>query len=170
MSLPVALGIVETNSVDYIQTLFQALRDETVVVPLRSSGDTQRINLANVGEIAEPEAQGGWCEEKLSLADGDSIAHVSFTSGTEGTPKGVFISRSALNDVVTRLQGLMNMDQTTREYIGVPVYHSFGYGRCRHVASVGGQFYIPSSGFDPREVSVMLASKAINALLSLIHI
>ncbi len=158
------LGVVEANSVAYIETAFQALQDGVVVVPLRSNDDRQRIEAANVTEIISPKLGGGWLKPTLVMPDGDALAHVSFTSGTEGTPKGVFISRSALSDVVQRVQSIMNMDSSVREYIGVPVYHSFGYGRCRHVASVGGHFYIPSQGFDPRELSTMLKKGEVNAL------
>jgi len=100
----------------------------------------------------------------LAMVPDEDIAHISFTSGTEGAPKGVLLSHMALCDVIERVQSLMQMTGDVREYVGVPVYHSFGYGRCRHVASVGGEFYVPVNGFDPREVSQMLKDKTINAL------
>ena len=174
MNVPISLGVVETNSVDYIRVLFNALKTGRVVTPLRSEDDQERRRLANVGEVVIPQDDSGWFAEPLSLtrqllatqslAKHSDIAHISFTSGTEGLPKGVFLSQEALVDVVERVQALMQMTHEAREYIGVPVYHSFGYGRTRHVASVGGQFYIPAKGFDPHEVSAMLAGGEINAL------
>jgi acyl-CoA synthetase (AMP-forming)/AMP-acid ligase II/serine acetyltransferase len=164
VNLSQTLGVVETNSVDYVRVIFDALERGQIAVPLRTKEDNQRINTVNVQDIISPESGGGWLQPSLQLSDSDDIAHVSFTSGTEGLPKGVLLSRLALNDTVRRIQSLMQMDQSVREYIGVPVYHSFGYGRCRHVASVGGCFYIPESGFDPRELSRMLAAGEVNAL------
>ncbi len=164
MNLPQTLGVVETNSVDYIHTLFTALADADVVVPLRSHDDSTRIAAANVERIVTPDTSGGWLEPRLELSPDDALAHIAFTSGTEGLPKGVFITRSALCDATDRLQSVMAMTADVKEYVGVPVYHSFGYGRCRHIALVGGQLYIPAHGFDPREVATMLAAGAINAL------
>jgi len=164
VKLPPALGVVETNSIDYVRILFNALNSRQVVAPLRSSDDEQRKQIAGVSDVIVPEDESGWFSESLVMTSDAEIAHISFTSGTEGTPKGVLLSRTALCDVVERVQSLMQMTEEVREYIGVPVYHSFGYGRCRHVASVGGEFYVPGNGFDPREVSQMLADKTINAL------
>ena len=164
MKLPASLGVVETNSIDYVRTLFKALREQQVVAPLRSHDDEQRKQVANVADVISPAQVSGWCNETLTLSPTNDVAHISFTSGTEGLPKGVLLSSQALVDVVQRVQLLMEMTEEAREYIGVPVYHSFGYGRCRHVASVGGQFYVPANGFDPREVADMLSSGAINAL------
>lgn len=164
MKIPATLGVVETNSVDYIKILFDALEKGSVVTPLRSTEDEQRKEIANVIDVISPEQAGGWLHRCLDLNKSDDIAHISFTSGTEGLPKAVFLARSALIDVVERVQSLMLMTEQAKEYVGVPVYHSFGYGRCRHVASVGGSVYIPEGGFDPREVSSMLASGDINAL------
>jgi len=58
----------------------------------------------------------------------------------------------------------MVVDSSIREYIGVPVYHSFGLGRCRAVAAVGGRAYIPQNGFDLKEIKTMLDEDRINAL------
>jgi serine acetyltransferase len=135
-----------------------------MVVPLRSADDEPRILAANIQEVVTPVNGGGWFHYAFELQGDERIAHVSFTSGTEGAPKGVFLSARALIDVIFRLQSVMQMDDSVREYVGVPVYHSFGYGRCRHVASVGGQFYIPESGFDPKELSAMLSQGEVNAL------
>jgi len=160
----VSIGIVEKNSVAYVNAAFDSLEKGHVVVPFRSLEDPQRLAATKVSEVVDPEVGGGWIKRKLSIPDNSGVAHIAFTSGTEGEPKGVLISQTALNDVVSRVQSLMQMDHNVKEYIGVPVYHSFGYGRCRHVASVGGSFYIPNNGFDPREITALLAAAEINAL------
>jgi len=164
VKLSPALGVVETNSIDYVRILFKALKDRQIVAPLRSNDDEQRKQVANVRDVITPQNESGWFSESLAMVPDEDIAHISFTSGTEGAPKGVLLSHMALCDVIERVQSLMQMTGDVREYVGVPVYHSFGYGRCRHVASVGGEFYVPVNGFDPREVSQMLKDKTINAL------
>lgn len=93
-----------------------------------------------------------------------SVAQIAFTSGTTGQPKGVLLTHQALNDVVERLNNIMEVDSSIREYIGVPINYSFGFGRCRAVATVGGQFYIPENGFNPLEIRQMLLEGSINAI------
>ncbi|MBD1847835.1 acyl--CoA ligase [Cyanobacteria bacterium FACHB-63] len=98
------------------------------------------------------------------MVETDDVALISFTSGTEGSPKGVILSHNNLADVVKRLNSLMQIDDSISEYIGVPVYHSFGFGRCRAVAMAGGQFFIPGNGFNPSEIGAMLKNGEINAV------
>ncbi|EDN68651.1 AMP-dependent synthetase and ligase [Beggiatoa sp. PS] len=93
----------------------------------------------------------------------DDLALITFTSGTEGNPKGVMLTHNNLADVITRLNTLMQVNDSIREYIGVPVYHSFGLGRCRAVASVGGRFFIPDN-FNPSQIGEMLKKGTINAI------
>jgi len=58
----------------------------------------------------------------------------------------------------------MEISSDIREYVGVPVNYSFGFGRCRVVSSVGGEFFVPEKGFDPTEIAEMLESDEINSV------
>jgi acyl-CoA synthetase (AMP-forming)/AMP-acid ligase II len=58
----------------------------------------------------------------------------------------------------------MRGDASIREYVGVPVYHSFGFGRCRAVAAAGGRAFLPEHGFNPSEIAALLERGEINAL------
>ena len=168
MDLSNTVGIVAGNSVDYIETAFSALRAGKIVVPLRSSHDEQRVEATRPKEILTPKEKKEWFKLSFSAPRDTELlqkpAQISFTSGTEGKPKGVILSHAALNDVIERLQMTMNVTHDIREYIGVPVYHSFGYGRCRLISTVGGVGFIPEEGFNPKEISQMLENGSINAL------
>jgi hypothetical protein len=59
---------------------------------------------------------------------------------------------------------MMAVTNEIREYVGVPVYHSFGFGRCRAVAAAGGRLYLPPQGFNPVEIGRMLEAGEVNAL------
>ncbi|MEZ5702048.1 MAG: AMP-binding protein [Burkholderiaceae bacterium] len=67
---------------------------------------------------------------------GRSPAQVSFTSGTEGKPKGIVLSYANLADAADRIIAEMELTAEVREYIGVPVTHSFGMARARVISAV----------------------------------
>ena len=108
--------------------------------------------------------QTGWLKTKHTPIWDEDIAQVFFTSGTEGKSKAIEVSHSALADVVERLNSVMLVDCSIREYVGVPVYYAFGFGRCRAVSAVGGQCFIPQNGFDVAEISRMLRNDEINSI------
>jgi acyl-CoA synthetase (AMP-forming)/AMP-acid ligase II/serine acetyltransferase len=157
-------GIVARNSVRYVDAVLACLEAGTTVVPLRAVDDDERAGAAGVTTRVTPDAGHGWIRRSFTARASEDIAQISFTSGTEGTPKGVLLSHRALADVQDRLRDTMALTGEVREYVGVPVYHSFGYARCRAVCGAGGQLYIPEHGFNPVEIAEMLAGGHINAL------
>lgn len=158
------LGIVSVNSTGYVDAMFNCLEAGEIAVPLKHGEDHDRIHAAQVDRVLVPQSNGNWMTRSFKGSNSSDTAIISFTSGTEGKPKGVLLSHQNLSDVITRLNRIMQVDDTISEYIGVPVYHSFGFGRCRAIASAGGRFYIPESGFNPAEIGAMLRKGEINAI------
>jgi acyl-CoA synthetase (AMP-forming)/AMP-acid ligase II/membrane-bound acyltransferase YfiQ involved in biofilm formation len=158
------VGIVAVNQADYVKALFANLSAGNVVVPLRNAHDRDRISAANINRVITPKGTESWITQPFGPNPQNAIALISFTSGTEGAPKGVMLTHHNLANVVTRLNQVMQVDGSIREYVGVPVYHSFGFGRCRAVATAGGQSFIPSNGFNPLEIGEMLKQGTINAI------
>lgn len=164
MNPPEMIGLVAENSPDFVAQAFAAWRSGSSVVSLRRHDDTQRIQAAGVSEVRTPLPGHGWLEATLDGAPQSGAAQVSFTSGTEGEPKGVVLTHENLADVVARLNSVMRVTSEIREYVGVPVYHSFGFGRCRAVAAAGGRAYLPPRGFNPVEINALLEAGEINAI------
>ncbi len=166
MHLPAGkrIGIVASNHTGYVEEMFSCMETGNIAVPLRSIDDIDRIEAANVDQVIIPARAGTWMRKKFSLSKSDNVAMIAFTSGTEGRPKGVILTQNNLVDVDIRLNLLMQPDESISEYIGVPVYHSFGFGRCRAVALAGGRFYVPDHGFNPSEIGSMLRAGEINAI------
>lgn len=158
------VGIVAANCTGYVETMFECMEAGDIAVPLRTNDDNERIKATSLSQIMTPASGGGWMKRELKSLQSRNTALISFTSGTEGSPKGVLLTHHNLTDTVVRLNSLMQLDHGIREYIGVPVYHSFGFGRCRAVATVGGQFFIPEKGFNPSEIAAMLRAGEINAI------
>ena len=158
------VGIVAANNTGYVEAMLSCIETGDIAVPLRNIDDRYRINAANIAQVMTPTGDGAWMRREFTPSNTNEIALISFTSGTEGDPKGVILTHNNLADVVTRLNSVMQLDDSISEYIGVPVYHSFGFGRCRAVATAGGKFFIPSNGFNPSEISEMLRKGEINAI------
>ncbi|MDH3208131.1 MAG: AMP-binding protein [Gemmatimonadota bacterium] len=160
-----AEGVVAQNSEHYLRAVLSRLARGRPVVTLRSEDDAERRKAAGVKEVEVPMAGGGWVRDLgYEPRDHDQIAQVLFTSGTQGESKGVLLTHGALANTTERIVSVMAMDGGIREYVGVPVYHSFGFGRCRAIASVGGELYLPPDGFSPREIAHMLEADEINAI------
>lgn len=159
-----AVGVVCSNSVSYLNTVFSCYEEGKVVVPLRGLDFAKKLRGVELTEIVEPQAIAGWFERPHSLSSSRDLAQITYTSGTEGEPKGIALSHEALSDVIHRLQRLMQLEESIREYVGVPVPFSFGFGRFRACAAAGGRAYIPENGFNPLEIAEMLRAGDINAI------
>ncbi len=157
-------GIVAVDGPGYLRAMLSNLSAGIVSVPLRGADDAERIERAGVTEVVVPEPGHGWLDMGFASRGGDALAQVSFTSGTEGPAKAVHLSRGNLHDVVVRLREAMALTDEVREYVGVPVHHSFGYGRARAVLDAGGRCYLPPGGFSPVALRDMLRAGEVNAV------
>ncbi|MCO6045360.1 AMP-binding protein [Aeoliella sp. ICT_H6.2] len=162
--LPGEMLLVQgVNSAEFVRCLLDAyIRGVLVsVVPHGSKPSLLGIKTTN---IVTPNHDHGWHAFEYEPSESTEAAHVAFTSGTTGSPKAIVLSHLALADVVQRLNATMQIDSSIREYVGVPVHLSFGFGRCRAVAAVAGKCFLPEHGFNPLEVSEMIERGEINAI------
>ncbi len=159
-----AVGVLSSNTTDFVRTMFSAYEQGTVVVPLRNRIYAEKLKGIQLTEIIATGNGTRWFNEKHVFRSDDTTAQITYTSGTEGEPKGIILTHQALSDVVDRLNKVMLTDSSIREYVGVPAYYSFGFGRFRACAAVGGEAYIPRNGFDPFEIAEMLQREEINAI------
>ncbi|EMR14355.1 rfbL protein [Methylophaga lonarensis MPL] len=156
-------GVVSTNSIAYVDAIFDSYARDEIVVLLRDKDD-ERIELLGVDKVIQSEQKFGWHARKLDFRNDDALAQIAFTSGTEGEPKGVKLTHRALSDVVSRLNAVMEVDSGIREYVGIPANFSFGFGRFRAVSAIGGRAFLPEQGFNPFEIKQMLLAEEINAI------
>jgi len=164
MNEPRLVGLVAENSPDFVRQAQAVWGAGAAFVTLRQKDDEQRLRAAPVSDIRVPTSGHGWVDVQFSNRTDPELAQISFTSGTEGDPKGVLLSHANLADVVERLNAVMAVTDEIREYVGVPVYHSFGFGRCRAVSVAGGRAYLPARGFNPVEINGLLEKDEINAI------
>jgi len=158
------IGIVSENSLSYVTAVFDAYMQKQVVVLLRSVDDKERIEQLGIESVIEPKSYFGWFDSAYKFNNTGMLAQISFTSGTEGEPKGVLLTHKMLSDVTKRLNDVMELDASICEYVGVPVNYSFGLGRFRAISAVGGRAFLPEFGFNPTEIRDMLLTGEINSI------
>ena len=166
--MPQIAVIHNRDSLDFVRQVFAAYNAGRFValVAAEPGGDTFCDALAPYipKERVIPEPGRGWLDVHWPLPDDERPAQIVFSSGTEGRTKAFVLRHRALADVAHRLNAAMQLDKSVREYVAVPVTHSFGLGRCRAVAVAGGKCYLPENGFDAIEFRRMLAADQINAI------
>lgn len=157
------IGFKAANARAYLNAVFAAWSEGhvTTALPDRVGSDIPGVRLIRQ-QAFDPDP--GWFEADMPARPSQDRALIAFSSGTTGIPKAILLSHGALGDVVGRINAAMDTDETIREYLGVPVTFSFGFGRARAVAEAGGAAYLPQNGFDPAEIGRMLATGDINAV------
>jgi len=159
-----ATALVTRNSLSYIESVFalNAARQPLVNVP--DEAFAKALTGIAIDRCITPDTGSGWFTARHDLIHDDLPAQITYTSGTEGKPKGIVLTYANLADAAERIIDQMALTDAVREYVGVPVTYSFGMGRIRAVSAAGGQSYLPAHGFDPAEIARMLRAGEINAL------
>ena len=159
-----ATALVTRNSLSYIENVFALNETRQPLVNVPDESFAKALTGICIDRCIVPDEGSGWFSKTHPLIHDDRPAQVTYTSGTEGKPKGIVLSYSNLADAAERIIDQMDLTPDIREYVGVPVTYSFGMGRIRAVSAAGGQSYIPPRGFDPLELSRMLKSGQVNSL------
>ncbi|MEL7298143.1 MAG: AMP-binding protein [Pseudomonadota bacterium] len=155
---------MKVSSVDFVEKVFDCYEQRELFMIDGVGAASNADLLSNPMETIEPAAGGGWFDRQMNVIHEDTAAQIIFSSGTEGRAKAFVITHASLANVVDRINGAMAVDDSIREYIGIPVTFSFGLARCRAVAAAGGRGFIPSEGFNVREIKTMLDDGEINAI------
>ena len=162
---PIEVAAFEAaNARAYLKAVFAAWEQGQCVMALAQGAGKKTIPGTKVLSRESFAPDPGWFEADLPPHDDEARALIAFSSGTTGRPKAILLKHRALQDVVGRINAAMEVDGSIREYLGVPVTYSFGFGRARAVAAAGGAAYLPEHGFDPSEIGAMLARGEINAV------
>lgn len=159
-----ATAVVRKNSIAFVEQVFRLYEARRPVVIVTDQAQAETLAGIVVDHCIDPQDQSGWFTARHPVIDDDLPAQVTYTSGTEGKPKGILLTHANLADATRRIIAQMRMTSEVREYVGVPATFSFGMARYRAVSAVGGQAYLPPRGFDPLELARMLTQGEVNAL------
>jgi acyl-CoA synthetase (AMP-forming)/AMP-acid ligase II len=155
--------IDKVNGCDFVKSLADIWQSGAIAVAMDTGMPIEAAGV-EATELRHVRPGGGWIRPHMPRQDPELTALVSFTSGTTGAPKAIIISHGALADVTERLVAIMEMDPSIREYVAVPVIYSFGAGRMRAIAEVGGSAFVPDHGFRVEQFAQMLGAGEVNAL------
>lgn len=164
MQINTITRVFAKNSTDFVGKVFKLYDNKALFAIDRTGHSLDAFESLKIENTINSEEGHGWLYADHKLSNSDQPAQIVFTSGTEGLPKAILLSYKNLSDVIIRLNNVMGIDSSIREYVGVPVTYSFGLGRCRAVAAVGGGIFIPSMGFNPFEIRQMLEKEQINSI------
>lgn len=159
-----ATAVVRKNSIAFVETLFSLYAERRPLVLVASEAQAAHLPGLNIDRTIDPAEQTGWFSASHPVILDDLPAQVSYTSGTEGLPKGILLTYLNLGYTTERIIEQMQLTDEVREYVGVPATFSFGMARFRAVSAVGGKSYMPPRGFDPLELARMLAAGEVNSL------
>ena len=159
-----ATAVARVNSLEFVEQVFDLYEARQPVVMVSPGTGTKSLEGLEIDRCVTPGERTGWFTARHPVIHEDSPAQVTFTSGTEGEPKGILLTHANLADAVERIVDVMQMTSEIREYVGVPATFSFGLARYRAVSAVGGAAYLPPRGFDPFELARMLDAGEVNAL------
>jgi acyl-coenzyme A synthetase/AMP-(fatty) acid ligase len=148
----------------YLENTFALNQARETLVNVPDESVAGALTGIDITRCVVPEQGSGWFTERHALIYDNRPAQVTYTSGTEGKPKGIVLTYSNLADAAERIIDQMGLTSRIREYVGVPVIYSFGMARVRAISAVGGQSFLPPRGFDPLEFARMLKSGEVNAL------
>lgn len=159
-----ATALVTQNSLSYLENVFALNEARQPLVNVPDEAFAKTLTGIRIDRCIVPDEGSGWFTASHPLIHDDQPAQITYTSGTEGKPKGIVLTYSNLADAAERIIEQMGLTPDVREYVGVPVTYSFGIGRIRAVSAAGGRTYLPPRGFDPLELSRMLKADEVNAL------
>jgi acyl-CoA synthetase (AMP-forming)/AMP-acid ligase II len=159
-----ATAIVRRNSLAFVEAMFALYDQHQPLVLVTDAKQADQLPGLKIDRCLDPAQTTGWFTAQHPVILDDGPAQVSYTSGTEGLPKGILLSYRNLGYTTERIIDVMRMTSDIREYVGVPATFSFGMARYRAVSAVGGRAYLPPRGFDPLELARMLSAGEVNAL------
>jgi long-chain acyl-CoA synthetase len=124
---------------------------------------------APVAAIADVLASPPDLDAAVEAVDGSQVGDASpalimFTSGTTASKKGVVLSHGNLCQAVRNINAAMGVDNSIREYVAIPLHHSFGLGRLRCVLAAGGTLAMNNGPFSPLALAQSMRQFDLNAL------
>ncbi len=170
-------GFLDT---DYVKMLAEAGGGQTIeeIVVLRSSPSAGSPSGGPPGETgASPPGPVSFAEFLAGAASvddadraarsaqvtGDDLAHILFTSGTTGAPKGAMLEHRQVCRAYLDFTEVIGLQYGDRYLVSNPFFHSFGLQAGILCCLMKGSTIIPLIVFDPEAVSELIERERVTA-------
>lgn len=88
---------------------------------------------------------------------GEDLAVILYSGGTTGAPKGVMLSNSNFNSMVSQIFGVIRQIQPGASVLAIlPIFHGFGLGVCIHTPLCRGANVVLIPAFSKKEFADMI--------------
>jgi long-chain acyl-CoA synthetase len=121
--------------------------------------DAARFRIIDTSEVRASSA-----EPPPPALSASSPAMILFTSGTTAKKKAVLLSHGNIVQATININQFVRISEHTREYVAVPLYHSFGLGRVRAVLAAGGTLVLGDGPLNPAAMIQTIERLRCNAL------
>ena len=98
-----ATALVRKNSLDFIEQVFALNEARRPLVMVNDEVQSRSLSGIAIDRCIVPADQSGWYIARHPLIHDDLPAQVSYTSGTEGKPKGILLTYANLADAAERI-------------------------------------------------------------------
>jgi long-chain acyl-CoA synthetase len=159
----VAVPIADGTSAQSVAEIVSRTRPLLVVSDRELECDAPVAAVADMFASVPDSAAAVDVVDGSKIGDG-SAALIMFTSGTTASKKGVVLSHGSLCQAVQNINTAMGIDGSIREYVTIPLHHSFGLGRLRCVIAAGGTLAMHNGPFSPLALARSMRQHNLNAL------
>ena len=135
------------------------ITDRAIVQSFSPPLDPTRFRIVYTEDIAAAPAKPSSAAVRAS-----SPAMILFTSGTTAKKKAVLLTHGNIAQATLNINAFVQISDQTREYVAVPLYHSFGLGRVRAVLTVGGTLVLGDGPLNPAAMIQTIERQRCNAL------
>ncbi len=110
-----ATAIIRKNSIAFVEQMFTLYAARRPLVLVSDSAQADQLPGIDIDRCIDPASQTGWITTQHPVILDDLPAQVSYTSGTEGLPKGILLTYRNLGYTTERIIDVMQMTAEVRE-------------------------------------------------------